>query len=175
MHQSQWCLRCLGICLIVLLTGCGAFFGTPDWKALYEQKLGESLTDIHETSLNEKFVDGEGYETRVSWASLSNGDTIFLGLPPRDNSPDTVVDQTVVLHVDEALDTCQTAIGQEFTMWGWGGPTDVVRNYVDIHVSTRTGVESKFIPDPNEPTCRFTFRRGGWHLDIMYTKGNVPT
>lgn len=175
MNRSPWRLCCLVIGLIGLLTGCGAFLDTPDWEELYEQKLGQPLTDIHETSLNEEFTDNNGYQTRVSWAHLEDGTSVFLGVPSHDNSPDKVVDWTVVLHEEEWHEACQTAVGQEITAWLWSGASGMVSNYMDVHVSTKKNHDEVSVPDPDEPTCRFTFRTDGWHLELIYNEGKVST
>jgi hypothetical protein len=165
----------LSTLLILLSAGCIVQPGTPDWNALYAQKLGQPVVELHSASLNQSFEDAQGNLTRVSWAKLADGTTALLGLPAYQNPPQTVVDRTVVLTQARWQQVCRDAIGQGFNTWGWMVGDTAVTNRLDIHVSTQgtSGGTSVGLPDPDEPTCEFVFLPSGWELHVIYNKGTI--
>ena len=165
----------LSALLINLGAACVAQPGTPDWNELYTEELGQPVVTLHTASLNQSFQDPQGNLTRLSWAKLADGTTVLLGLPAYQNSPQTVVDRTVVLTQARWQQACRDAIGQDFDAWGWTITDTAVTNRLDINVSTKTSQQgsSVTIADPTEPTCEFVFLPSGWELRVIHNKITV--
>ena len=165
--------RCWGLVLLVSLTGCQLWETAPDWQAYYEAKIGQPLTLVNEAAVHAAWREQSAEHQRVTRARLADGTTTFLGLPPRQQDPQHLVDATIPLPQDQWRQACQQAVGTEITLWNWSGRTDTITDYVDVYVSTRTPPDAVFAPDPAEPTCRFVFAGGGWYLELVHDHGKV--
>jgi hypothetical protein len=159
-----------------LLAACELTPLTPDWEALYAEKLGQPIVELNEAALNTPFQDRHGNLTRLTWAQLRDGSTALLGLPAHGNPVEQVVERTVVLTQDEWQRLCQEALGTEVYGWGWSAATDAVTNTFDVYASTQPLDEARsvrIIPDPEAPYCQFAFLPQGWELRIVQSQGIV--
>lgn len=174
MQQWRWYSSLLSLLVFTVSTGCTAPFGKPNWKALYEQKLNQPLTKLHEASLNQPFTDTNGNLTRVSWADLADGTTVLLGLPAYQDSPQTVVNETIVLSQARWKNACRAAVGKEITSWTRNHSGGAVSNQLNISVSTQPSKYQKNeLFDSPELACQFVFLPSGWRLRLLYDKGKI--
>lgn len=164
--------------LLLLLLGCRV---DPNWQALYEEKLGQPITELNETALNSDFMDQQGNLTRVSWAQLADGTRVMLGLPAHGNPPAAVVERTVVLREEEWKQSCLEALGrpaETVSAWGWGVLVENgIGNTITVHFSGEpaNGSVSIILPDPAEPYCQFVFLPEGWELRLVQSQGIIKT
>jgi hypothetical protein len=55
----------------------------PDWKALYSERLGQSVTELDKSTLGQEYLDpASGALTHVAWTKLKNGEMVLLGFLP---------------------------------------------------------------------------------------------
>lgn len=139
--------------------------GTPDWQALYAERLGQQVRELDESHLNREFRDPveNGSLTRVSWARLQNGETVLLGLPPYSQveclGAEEVVGRTVVLKQETWRNACARALDEE-EIWGWRMPHAHRGNSVRIYVNNR-----------QDAYCEFFFLPEGWELRSVHSHG----
>jgi hypothetical protein len=160
----------------VLLAGCA--LNHPDWQALYEAKLGQPVTDLNKAALNNPYEDTHGHLTRMTWATLTDGSTVLLGLPAYGNRTQQVIDRTVILTQEEWRQHCQRALGaQEVHGWGWSKASDAVGNTFEVYpqLTPLDPGEIVSIPDPDAPYCEFVFLPEGWKLRIVESQGIIKT
>ncbi|MCU0492406.1 MAG: hypothetical protein MUD01_12495 [Chloroflexaceae bacterium] len=158
--------------ILLLLGGCSL---APNWKALYEPKLGQPVEEIHTASLNARFTDEDGNVTRVSWARLANGSLVLLGLPSAGLPPQEVVDRTVVLPEHRLRLACEAAVGRPVYGWGWGTSPSRIGNTFTVKPNFQKLEVDEMIttPDPNAPYCQFVFLPHGWEVRVVQNKGPV--
>jgi hypothetical protein len=145
--------------LSAILVACGPS-AAPDWKALYSERLSQSVMELDESYLGQEYVDpSSGALTRVAWAKLKNGNTILLGLPPHGLDTREVVERTVVLRLEEWRDPCADALGED-EVWGYeyshAHPGNSMRIYINNH---------------RDVYCEFFFLPEGWELRTVHSHG----
>ena len=132
----------------------------PDWPALYSERLGQSVTELDQSTLGQEYMDpASGALTRVAWARLQNNNMVLLGLPPHGLDTEEVVERTVVLLQQEWQDACGDALGEE-EIWGWEMNHAHPGNSISIHVNNQ-----------RDAYCRFTFLPEGWELELVQSQG----
>ena len=150
------------VLIALCVAGCGS---TPDWQALYVERLGQQIKELDTSYLNRAFKDPveSGSLTRVSWARLRNGETVLLGLPPYSQverlGAEVVVERTVVLKQETWRDACARALDEE-EVWGWRMPHAHRGNSIRIYVNNR-----------RDAYCEFFFLPQGWELRSVHSHG----
>jgi hypothetical protein len=146
------------VLLAVILTTCGS--AQPDWEALYEERLGRTITELDDSTLGQEYLDPAcGALTRVAWARLQDGSMVLLGLPPHGLDTEEVVERTVVLSEQEWQDACRQALGEE-EIWGWEMNHAHPGNLIRIHVNNQ-----------RDAYCEFAFLPEGWELRMVQSQG----
>jgi hypothetical protein len=146
--------------LLLIAAGCDT---SPDWRALYSDRLGNQIIELDKAALEQAFTDPveSGSLTRVAWAKLQNGDIVFLGLPPARLSPEEVVEQTVILRPSEWRDACGDALGQD-EIWGMRMPHAHRGNSIRMYINNQ-----------NDRYCQFFFLPEGWELRAVASQGII--
>ena len=147
--------------VIVVLAACSPGPG-PDWKALYSERLGRTVVELDESTLDQKYLDpASGALTRVAWARAQDGSMVLLGLPPHGLGTEEVVERTVVLLEQEWQDACRQALGEE-EIWGWEMNHVHPGNSIPIHVNNQ-----------RDAYCEFFFLPEGWELRTVQSHGTL--
>ncbi|HEY9246750.1 MAG TPA: hypothetical protein VIO11_07895 [Candidatus Methanoperedens sp.] len=136
-------------------------FLKPDWKALYSESLSRRVIEIDGSYINREYYDKAemGSLTRVAWAKLDDGTTVFLGLPPYGLSPEEVVRSTVVLTMEEAKKACADAFGEEFAGWWF--------------IYEHHGNSFRIYPANRDSYCEFYYLPQGWELRTVNVSGVI--
>jgi hypothetical protein len=147
-------------------TACNA---SPDWQALYAERLGEHEIELDESYLNAEFKDPieSGSLTRVAWAKLKDGSLVLLGLPPHgleaqdenDLEAQEVVERTVILREEEWEDACGEAFGE-----------DEVQSWRMRHAHRGNSLRI-YINNQNDAYCEFFYLPQGWELRTVQSHG----
>lgn len=146
------------VLLVAILAACGS--ASPDWKALYAERLGQPIVELDESTLGREYLDpSSGALTRVAWARLQGGSMALLGLPPHGLGTEEVVERTVVLPEEEWQDACREALGVE-EIWGWEMNHAHPGNSIRIHVNNQ-----------RDAYCEFFFLPEGWELRTVQSHG----
>jgi hypothetical protein len=151
---SIFCLLIAGL----VVSGCGA---TPDWEALYAQKLGQPISELDTAPLDEEFLDPVegGSLTRATWVRFRNGRMTLLGIPPHDLDAQEIIRRTVVLHQEEWQRACADALGED-KVWGWRLPHAHRGNSIRIYLNNQ-----------HDTYCEFFFLPAGWELRTVHSQG----
>jgi hypothetical protein len=145
--------------LVVTLVSC-SIGAEPQWQALYAERLGQSVRQLDESTLDREYLDpASGALTRVAWAKLQDGSMVLLGLPPHGLAPEEVVERTVVLSEQEWQEACRAALGEE-EVWGWEMNHAHPGNELRIHVNNQ-----------RDAYCEFVFLPEGWELRTVQSHG----
>ena len=92
--RQQMVFVATALLLITTLATCG--LTSPDWEALYAKRLGQPVTELDKSTLDQAYLDpASGALTRVAWARLQGGSMVLLGLPPHGLDTEEVVERTV--------------------------------------------------------------------------------
>lgn len=159
--NPRWVVGLLAIVsATLLLAACGS---TPDWEALYAERLGRPIAEIDESTLGEEFTDPteSGALTRAAWVQFPNSTMALLGLPAHRFEPEEVVERTVVLEQEEWQRACAEALGME-EVEGWRLPHAHRPNSVRIYLNNH-----------NDRYCEFFFLPDGWELRTVQSEGIV--
>jgi hypothetical protein len=149
----------IAVLLVVILVACG-FDAKPDWEGLYAERLGQSVTELDESTLGQEYLDpASGALTRVAWARVQDGSTVLLGLPPHGLDTEEVVERTVVLVENEWKTACGNALGED-EVWGWEMNHAHPGNSIPIHVNNQ-----------RDAYCEFFFLPEGWELRTVQSQG----
>ena len=144
--------------LVTILVACGS--GSPDWEALYKERLGQTVVELDKSTLGQEYLDpASGALTRVAWARLKGGSMALLGLPPHGLDTEEVVERTVVLSEQEWKEACRQALGEE-EIWGWEMNHAHPGNSIRIHVNNQ-----------RDAYCEFFFLPEGWELRTVQSEG----
>jgi hypothetical protein len=171
--------RCLPLAItlftMLVTSGCGLQI---DWKALYNDKLGQPVTEINAASLNSDFVDSNGNLTRIAWARLADQHIVLLGLPAHGNPTQQVVEDTVVLSQEEFTERCRDAFQHEdINNLNWTATDEPQGNTFLVHPTfqrpNREGVLSA--PDHQIGYCEFAFLPEGWKFRVVQSQGIIKT
>ena len=172
MSKRTLALMALAGLALLALAGC---LGSPDWAALYSDKLGQPVAEINTKALNTDFMDENGNLTRIAVARLADGSTVLLGLPAFSNSTETVVQRTVPLFQDEWQSACRSAVAQQPGVeqgadWGisWGGVEGAVGNTFQAYPDFNLAGGSQ-----RNLYCEFAFLPEGWELRVVHVQGII--
>jgi hypothetical protein len=146
-----------------MLGGCRA---DPDWQSLYSERLGQAVTELDDSTIEQEFVDPveHGSLTRAAWAKLKNGDLVLLGLPAHGQKDvQTVVEKTVVLNQEEWQGACRSALGEK-EIQSWRLPHQHLGNSIRIYLN-----------DQNDAYCEFFYLPDGWELRTVHSQGIVKS
>ena len=169
------------IILLVVVIGVSLLMATnlwsrqasPDWIALYEQKLGRPIKEIEEAPLIAR-LEADGWDDpRITSVDLKDGTMLLLGLPEAvAASPQRIVERTLVLDVDNAKQRCQ----DELEIKEYAG----LRYYLDpeetntflIYVARWTETTDETpghrtsTSSPTDPHCELEFT-DQWWLNVV--------
>jgi hypothetical protein len=133
---------------------------SPDWRALYSERLGRDIVEIDTAYLGREFQSPRGALTRTAWAKLGNQEMVLLGLPPHGFDPVEVVEKTVVLEQQEWKDACAQAIDEE--LWAWRIPHEHAGDSIRIYVNNE-----------HEDYFELFFLPEGWELRRVVSHGII--
>jgi hypothetical protein len=148
----------VAVLLAAILVACD--LASPDWAALYAERLGQPVVELDESTLDQEYLDpSSGALTRAAWARLQGGSMVLLGLPPHGPDADKVIERTVPLLEDEWKEACRQALGEE-EIWGWEMNHAHPGNSIRIHVNNQ-----------RDAYCEFFFLPEGWELRTVQSQG----
>jgi hypothetical protein len=154
-----WLMTIFSVLIAGLLaSGCGT---SPDWQALYAQRLGQPISELDTAPLDQEFVDPVegGSLTRATWARFRDESMALLGLPAHQPDAQKVVESTVVLQQEEWQRACADALGED-EVWGWRLPHAHRGNSIRIYLNNQ-----------HETYCEFFFLPSGWELRTVHSQG----
>ena len=157
----KYILQAQLLAIAFLISSCNNQIFKPNWTAIYETKLGQTIRELDETPLNSHFESSKSNLTRIAVAILNNGTTVLLGLPPYNKSPQEVVNRTVVLTETEWKQSCREAIGKEVYGWAWSRVQRVTGNTFTVYPFIEKSRQGLSLSRPliKKPYCEFIFLR----------------
>lgn len=156
--MRQWMVWLGLVVALIVLVGCNS--ASPDWEALYAERLGRPVSELDQSTLGQEYLDpATGALTRVAWARLQGGTMALLGLPPHGLDTGEVVERTVVLAEEEWKLACGRALGED-EVWGYEMSHAHPGNSIRIYVNNRRDVY-----------CEFFFLPEGWELRTVQSHG----
>jgi len=153
----------LGMVVVISLLVMTSCESSPDWAALYSERLGKPVSELDESTLGEQFVDPveSGALTRAAWVKFPDATMALLGLPAHGFEPEEVVERTVVLAQEEWQRACADALGVD-KVEAWRLPHAHHSNSIRIYLNNQ-----------NDSYCEFFFLPGGWELRTVHSEGIV--
>jgi hypothetical protein len=135
------------------------------------------IEDLNDDAFNMAFQDPQGYTTRVSWAVLTDGSLVLLGLPSANNHPEDVVTRTAVLHEDTWRKECENLIQSKVYGWGWSLNKGGTGNTFRVHPTTEElGSEAPLVtPEPGSPYCEFAYLGDKWEIRLVEMYKEIST
>lgn len=160
----------MGISLL-MATNLWSTQASPDWIALYEQKLGRPIEEISEAPLMARLEADKWDDPRITSAHLKDGTTLLLGLP-RDNprSAEEIVESSVVLDLDAAQQRCEEQLEPNQYGWSWRSSVEEETNTFQINALPARSKEEarRLYDDPlhRDPYCELEFT-DQWRLSMV--------